>query len=86
MSSRGGAASLPVRHALRVSTDGGGTWQPSVQLNAVPMRGDVEEARHWTGLAAAADGRFHAAWIGDATGTRQVWTAAVVVGGAAVGR
>jgi hypothetical protein len=50
------------------------------------MRGDVEEARHWTGLAAGADGRFHAAWIGDATGTRQVWTAAVEVGGAAAAR
>ena len=31
-------------------------------------------------LAAAADGRFHAAWIGDSTGKRQVWTAAVDVG------
>jgi hypothetical protein len=64
---------------LRVSCDGGETWQPSVQLNADPMKGDRLEARHWTGLAAAADGRFHAAWIGDATGKRQVWTAAVEV-------
>lgn len=62
---------------LRVSSDGGETWQPSVQLNEVPMKGNPEEARHWTGLAAAADGRFHAAWIGDSTGKRQVWTAAV---------
>jgi hypothetical protein len=44
------------------------------------MRGNVEDARYWTGLAAAADGRFHAAWIGDSTGRRQVWTAAVEVG------
>jgi hypothetical protein len=65
---------------LRVSLDGGETWQPSVQLNSVAMRGNVEDARYWTGLAAAADGRFHAAWIGDATGRRQVWTAAVEVG------
>ena len=53
---------------FRVSCDGGETWQPSVVLNEVPMRGDRLEARHWTGLAAAADGRFHAAWISDATG------------------
>jgi hypothetical protein len=65
---------------LRVSLDGGETWQPSVQLNAVAMKGNVEDARYWTGLAAAADGRFHAAWIGDTTGKRQVWTAAVEVG------
>jgi hypothetical protein len=64
---------------LRVSLDGGATWQASVQLNSVAMKGNVEEARYWTGLAAAADGRFHAAWIGDATGKRQVWAAAVEV-------
>ncbi len=65
---------------LRVSCDGGATWQPSVQLNAVPMQADRLEARYWTGLAAAPDGRFHAAWISDATGKRQVWTAAIEVG------
>ena len=64
---------------LRVSCDGGKTWLPSVRLNQVPMTGQLIEARGWAGLAASADGRFHAAWIGDSTGRRQVWTAAVVV-------
>jgi uncharacterized protein (TIGR03067 family) len=64
---------------LRVSCDGGKTWLPSVRLNEVPMTGELIEARGWAGLAASADGRFHAAWIGDSTGRRQVWTAAVDV-------
>ena len=64
---------------LRVSCDGGKTWLPSVRLNEVPMTGQLIEARGWAGLAASADGRFHAAWIGDSTGKRQVWTAAVEV-------
>ncbi len=66
---------------LRVSCDGGQTWQPSVKLNAEAMKADRLEARHWMGLVAAADGRFHAAWIGDSTGRRQVWTTAIDVGG-----
>jgi hypothetical protein len=64
---------------LRVSCDGGKTWVPSVRLNEVPMTGKLIEARGWAGLAASADGRFHAAWIGDSTTRRQVWTAAVEV-------
>jgi hypothetical protein len=63
---------------IRVSRDSGATWEPSVQLNETPMTGNRIDARHWTGLAAGADGRFHAAWIGDSTGKRQVWTAAVI--------
>jgi hypothetical protein len=43
------------------------------------MKGIQREARYWTGLAAAADGRFHAAWIGEATGQRQVCTSAIAV-------
>jgi hypothetical protein len=66
---------------LRISPDGGVTWSPSVQLNSVPMKGELLDARYWTGLVAAADGRFQAAWIGDATGKRQVWTASVHVAG-----
>jgi hypothetical protein len=64
---------------LRVSRDGGATWQPSVSLNDVPMKGMQGAARYWIGLAAGADGRFHAAWIGDATGKRQIWTAAITI-------
>ena len=65
---------------IRVSLDGGKTWTPSLQMNATPIKGNLEDARYWTGLAAAADGRFHAAWIGDATGKRQVWATAIEVG------
>src|SRR5205085_404835 len=64
---------------IRVSCDGGATWQSNEHLNEVPMKGMQLEARYWTGLAAAADGRFHAAWIGDASGQRQVWTATIAV-------
>jgi hypothetical protein len=67
---------------VRISCDGGATWQPSAKLNEVPIQANQLDARYWTGLAAAADGTFHAAWIGDATGKRQVWTAAIDVTGA----
>ena len=63
---------------LRVSLDGGATWLPSVQLNEQPSRGEVEIG-HTAGLAAAADGRFHATWIDSRTGTKQLWSAAIEV-------
>lgn len=63
---------------LRVSLDGGATWLPSVELNEQPSQGRVAIG-HTAGLAAAADGRFHATWIDDWTGTGQLWGAAVEV-------
>ena len=63
---------------LRVSLDGGAAWLPSVQLNEQPSRRELQVG-HTAGLAAAADGRFHATWIDDRTGTTQLWGAAVEV-------
>ena len=64
---------------LRVSTDGGKSWLPSVRLNTAPGKGDLIDVRYWSGLAADAAGRFHPVWVSDATGTRQLWTATVDV-------
>jgi hypothetical protein len=65
---------------LRASLDGGATWLPSVQVNEQAARGGIDlPVGHSAGLASGADGRFHAAWIDNRTGTHQVWTAAVVV-------
>ena len=63
---------------LRVSLDGGATWLPSVQLSEQPSQRELQVG-HTAGLAAAADGRFHATWIDDRTGTTQLWGAAVEV-------
>ena len=65
---------------LRVSLDGGDTWQPSVQVNQAPIKAKVWDLRDTAGLAADADGAFHPFWIDDRTGILQVWTAAVTVG------
>jgi hypothetical protein len=63
---------------LRASLDGGATWLPSVQVNEEPGQGKIEVG-HTAGLAASADGRFHAAWIDNRTGQNQLWTAAIEV-------
>lgn len=64
---------------LRTSLDGGVSWGPSVQVNEAPGRGEMAEVRGWVGMAAAADGRFHPAWISDAGGIQQLYTAAITV-------
>ncbi len=64
---------------LRVSLDGGATWLPSVQVNDQPGRSPFHALGDTAGLAADADGDFHAVWIDDRTGKTQVWTAAVKV-------
>ncbi len=71
------------------SADGGATWSPSVRVSetssllenpqtdphvTVPM--DVGDSG---GLAADANGVFHALWLDNRTGTRQLWTATVTV-------
>jgi len=63
---------------LRVSTDGGATWQPSVELNEQPGQGGIHVG-HTAGLAAAPDGRFHASWIDNRTGENEIWTASILV-------
>lgn len=62
---------------MRVSIDGGATWQPSAQINEQPIRAPGEDLADTAGIAADANGVFHPVWIGDSTGTTQVWTAAV---------
>jgi hypothetical protein len=64
---------------LRVSPDGGETWQPSVQVNEKTGKAPYNQVRDTAGLAADADGGFHPVWIDDRTGKRQVWTATVKV-------
>jgi hypothetical protein len=66
---------------LRVSLDGGETWQPSAQVNEKAGKGACNELRESAGLAADAAGDFHPVWIDDRTGKRQVWTATVRVEG-----
>lgn len=65
---------------LRVSLDGGDTWQPSVKVNQAPIKAKVWDLRDTAGLTADADGAFHPVWIDDRTGVQQVWTATVQVG------
>lgn len=64
---------------MRVSTDGGVTWHPSVQINSQPSTGNIT-GWHTAGLCADAAGRFHPAWIDDRTGIPQLWTASITVG------
>lgn len=59
---------------VKASVDGGRTWMPSVKVNEKPGVGDVFVG-HTAGLVAAADGRFHAAWIDNRTGRNNLWTA-----------
>jgi hypothetical protein len=71
------AAGCNVR--LRVSLDGGQSWQPSVRVNEQAIQSTIWDLRDTAGLAADAAGTFHPVWIDDRTGTRQVWTAVVRV-------
>jgi hypothetical protein len=65
---------------VRLSLDGGTSWQSSVQVNEKPIRATVWELRDSAGLTADTAGVFHPLWIDDRTGVLQVWTAAVKVG------
>jgi hypothetical protein len=57
---------------LRISRDGGETWQPSVLVNEKAGKAPYNQVRDTAGLAADAAGRFHPVWIDDRTGIRQV--------------
>jgi hypothetical protein len=73
------------------SRDGGRTWGPSVRVSekssALTAAMTRALGRVWrgdtAGLAAGADGTFHALWIDTRTGVPQVFTAAIAVPGAA---
>jgi hypothetical protein len=67
---------------FRASADGGVTWPPSVRVTEESTVNDRAKKRrfgtgHTAGLAADADGVFHALWADGRTGIGQVWTAAV---------
>jgi RNA polymerase sigma factor (sigma-70 family) len=64
---------------LRVSLDGGDTWEPSVKVNEKSATADVHAYGHTAGLAITADGRFWPAWIDDRNGTPQLWCAGCTV-------
>ncbi len=63
---------------LRVSLDGGLSWQPSVQVNQEQGVGNVHVG-HTAGLTAAADGRFHVTWIDNRTSENELWTTSVQI-------
>lgn len=69
------------------SADGGATWSPSVRVSettsVLKTDAEIHPQDRLTGdiggLAADAKGGFHALWIDNRTGTRQLWTATVTV-------
>jgi hypothetical protein len=70
------------------SLDGGASWTRSVRVstgaNARSQQNEsffLMSGGDTAGLAAGADGRFHALWIDNRTGTQQVWTAPITVKG-----
>jgi hypothetical protein len=75
---------------FRASIDGGATWLPSVRVSEAPNLAREEgggmagkflvTGGDTAGLAADAEGRFHALWIDNRTGAQQVWTATITVG------
>lgn len=64
---------------MRLSLDGGASWQPSLQANEQKIQASGKDLGDTAGIAADLEGNFHPVWIDDRTGTRQVWTAAVTV-------
>ncbi len=71
---------------FRASLDGGETWLPSVRVTEKASLFKQRPAYLSTragdtaGLVADGDGVFHAAWVDNRTGVRQIWTAAIRVG------
>jgi hypothetical protein len=83
------ARDLPVKKRgwnirFRASLDGGETWLPSVRVTdreSLFAEGvKSTSAGDTAGLVADADGVFHAAWVDNRTGVRQIWTATIRVG------
>lgn len=71
---------------VRVSRDGGQTWEPSIAVTDKPTRLKIERSQGWVfrvgdtaGLAADANGVFHCLWADGRSGISQVYTAAVRV-------
>ena len=78
------ADNLSYTARFSASLDGGVTWLPSVNVSEAPhipksQSGFDLSGGDTAGLAAAADGRFHALWVDTRTGTQQAWTAPITV-------
>jgi hypothetical protein len=71
---------------LSASLDGGATWLPSTRVSSSANVTEAVDTRFnggdTAGLAADADGVFHALWIDNRTGVHQMWTATIAVRGA----
>ncbi|MEO7964727.1 MAG: sialidase family protein [Gemmatimonadaceae bacterium] len=74
------------RPRFAASRDGGESWSSSVAVSTAPNAKSAQKGSEYlpnggdtAGLTAAADGRFHAAWIDNRTGVQQVWTASIVM-------
>ena len=74
------------RPRFAASYDGGVTWSASVAVATAPSAASAQRGPDYlanggdtAGLAASADGRFHATWIDNRTGVQQVWTSAITV-------
>ncbi len=68
-------------YRFRASRDGGLTWCPSIRVSAGDILGGQKPPGpgHTGGLAASADGAFHAVWVDDHNGRQHARTAAVRV-------
>lgn len=67
---------------FRCSYDGGDTWLPSVRVteqDSIIKDQKKRWAGHTAGLATDIDGGFHAVWIDNRSGVRQVWTSKISV-------
>jgi hypothetical protein len=89
---RDGRAGQPACHfRFRVSLDGGKHWLPSVRVSDAASSYELNDkkggvqGKDWvgdtTGLATDAEGAFHALWIDNRTGMKQVLTARIGVAG-----
>jgi len=76
-------------HYFSASRDGGKTFLPQVRLSEAPSCPDTArngrvaarwpEGGDYSGLAAAADGTFHALWADSRDGIYRLWTAPITV-------
>jgi hypothetical protein len=58
-------------------------WKDSNESALVGVHSFQFSGGHTAGLAAAADGTFHALWVGNPTGVPQLWAATITPNGAA---
>lgn len=78
---------ITIPSVLELSSLGGGDYESPASRLSISVR---QSRSYFTGgdtagLAASADGLFHALWIDNRTGVPQVWTAPIKVNGNSVG-